>query len=63
MSDREAREHWESLLWNEAQTQFDDAEDHAPNSSTRYWRARSSARTIFHGTARDTLKYAFSDTS
>ncbi|WP_263834513.1 type I-E CRISPR-associated protein Cse1/CasA [Salinibacter sp.] len=63
MSDREAREHWESLLWKEAQTQFNDAEDHAPNSSTRYWRARSSARSIFHGAARDTLKYAFSDTS
>jgi CRISPR system Cascade subunit CasA len=63
MSDREAREHWESLLWEEAQTQFDDAEDHAPSSSTRYWRARSSARTIFHGAARGTLKYAFSDTS
>jgi len=63
MSDREAREYWESLLWKEAQTQFDDAEDHAPHSSTRYWRARSSARTIFHGAARDTLKYAFSDAS
>ncbi len=63
MSDREAREHWETLLWKEAQTQFDDAEDHAPSSSTRYWRARSSARSIFHGAARDTLKYAFSDTS
>jgi len=61
MSDREAREHWESLLWEEAQTQFDDAEDHAPNSSTRYWRARSSARSIFHGAARDTLKYAFTN--
>ena len=59
MADREARQHWESLLWEEAQTQFDDAEDHAPNSSTRYWRARSSARSIFHGAARDTLKYAF----
>jgi CRISPR system Cascade subunit CasA len=63
MSDREAREHWASLLWEEAQTQFDDAEDHAPSSSTRYWRARSSARTIFHGAARNTLKYAFSDAS
>ena len=63
MSDHEAREHWASLLWEEAQTQFDDAEDHAPSSSTRYWRARSSARTIFHGAARNTLKYAFSDAS
>lgn len=63
MDDSEARRHWESLLWDEAQTQFDDAEDHAPSSSTRYWRARSSARSIFHGAARDTLKYAFSDAS
>lgn len=63
MGDSEARRHWESLLWDEAQTQFSDAEDHAPSSSTRYWRARSSARTIFHGAARDTLKYAFSDAS
>jgi len=61
MNDTEARRHWESLLWEEAQTQFDDAQDHAPNASTRYWRARSSARSIFHGSARDTLKYAFSD--
>ena len=61
MSDTEALEQWQSLLWEEAQTQFEDAEDHAPSSSTRYWRARSSARSIFHGAARDTLKYAFSD--
>ena len=61
MNDTEARRHWESLLWEEAQTQFDDAKDHAPNSATRHWRARSSARTLFHGTARDTLKYAFTD--
>jgi CRISPR system Cascade subunit CasA len=61
MDDTEARRHWESLLWEEAQIQFDDAEDHAPSSSTRYWRARSSARSIFHGSARETLKYAFTD--
>ena len=61
MTDREALEQWHELLWEEAQTQFDDAEDHAPRSSTRYWRARSSARSIFHGSARSTLKYAFND--
>jgi CRISPR system Cascade subunit CasA len=63
LSDHEAREHWETLLWEEAQHQFDDAEDHAPQSSTRYWRARSSARSIFHGAARDKLKYAFLETA
>jgi len=61
MSDSEALKQWQSLLWEEAQTQFEDAKDHAPSSSTRYWRARSSARSIFHATARDTLKYAFPD--
>jgi CRISPR system Cascade subunit CasA len=63
LSDHEAREHWETLLWEEAQHQFDDAQDHAPQSSTRYWRARSSARSIFHDAARDTLKYAFLETA
>jgi len=61
LDDTEARRHWESLLWQEAQIQFDDAEDHAPSSATRHWRARSSARSIFHGSARETLKYAFTD--
>jgi CRISPR system Cascade subunit CasA len=61
MSDTEALEQWQSLLWEEAQVQFEDAEDHAPASSTRYWRARSSARSIFHGAARNTLPYAFSE--
>jgi CRISPR system Cascade subunit CasA len=59
MSDTEALEQWQSLLWEEAQRQFEDAEDHAPASSTRFWRARSSARSIFHGAARNTLPYAF----
>jgi len=63
MSDTEALEQWQSLLWTEAQLQFEDAEDHAPASSTRYWRARSSARSIFHGAARNILPYAFSDTA
>ncbi|WP_103026594.1 type I-E CRISPR-associated protein Cse1/CasA [Salinibacter altiplanensis] len=63
MSDAEALEHWQTLLWEEAQNQFEDAEDHAPSSSTRYWRARSSARSIFHGAARNTLSYAFSDSN
>ena len=61
MSDTGALEQWQSLLWDEAQTQFEDAEDHAPSSSARYWRARSSARSIFHGAARNTLSYAFTD--
>ncbi len=63
LSDREAREQWETLLWEEAQRQFDDAEDHAPQTATRYWRARSGARSIFHGAARDTLTYAFAETA
>jgi CRISPR system Cascade subunit CasA len=61
MSDTEALAQWQSLLWDEAQTQFKDAEDQAPKSSTRYWRALSSARSVFHGAARDTLPHAFSD--
>jgi CRISPR system Cascade subunit CasA len=63
MSDSEALAQWQSILWDEAQIQFEDAEDHAPSSATRYWRARSSARSLFHGTARNTLKYAFSNTT
>ncbi len=61
MNDTEALEQWHALLWDEAQTQFSDAEDQAPKSSTRYWRALSSARSVFHGAARRTLPHAFSD--
>lgn len=61
MSDTDALEQWQRVLWHEAKAQFEDAEDHAPASSTRYWRARSSARSIFHGAARNVLPHVFSD--
>jgi len=61
LTDTEALQQWQTVLWGEAQTQFDDAEHHAPKSSTRYWRALSSARSIFHGAARRVLTYVFSD--
>ena len=61
MEKAEAQKQWQEVLWDEAQTQFHDAEQHAPNASMRYWRARSSARSIFHGAARNVLPHVFSD--
>lgn len=63
MTDTEALEQWQSLLWEEAKTQFQNAEDHAPSTATRYWKARSSARSLFHGTARNTLPHAFTEST
>lgn len=61
MGRHEALKQWQTILWEEALEQFDNAEDHAPSSSTRYWRALSNGRSIFYGTARTHLPYAFSE--
>jgi len=55
----EAAREWAAFLWEEAQTQFSDAEQHAPKSATRFWRARSTARSVFYGSARNTLSMLF----
>ena len=61
MEQAEAQRQWQEVLWEEAQEQFHDAEQHAPNASMRYWRACSSAQSIFHGAARDALPHVFSE--
>lgn len=61
MDETEALHAWQALLYEEARVQFDDAQDHAPRSSTRYWRARSTAQSIFYGAARTHLPGAFDD--
>jgi CRISPR system Cascade subunit CasA len=63
MDQAEAQRQWQSLLWDEAQAQFEDAEHHAPNAATRYWRARSSARSVLHGAARSALPSLFAPSS
>jgi len=63
MEEGEAARKWADFLWDEAQTQFRDAEQHAPKSSMRFWRARSAARSVFYGSARNTLSMIFEDTT
>jgi len=63
LEQEEARRRWQSFLWDEVQAQFADAEHHAPTAATRYWRARSSARSVLHGSARSVLPEAFAASS
>ena len=59
MDQQDAQADWQQLLRDEAESQFDDAKDHAPQSATRYWRAHSSAESIFRGALRNHLPEAF----
>lgn len=59
MEQQAAQADWQQLLRDEATVQFDDAKDHAPQSATRYWRAHSSAESIFRGALRNHLPEAF----
>ena len=52
---------WHRVLREAAETQFHDAEGHAPRTATRYWKARSTAQTIFWGSLRRNLPAAFED--
>jgi CRISPR system Cascade subunit CasA len=62
MSDDEAEFDWHRFLREEAKRQFEDAETRTPRTATRYWRARSSAQSIFHGALRRVVPTAFDDT-
>ena len=59
----EAARDWAQFLWQEAQAQFSNAAQHAPTSSTRFWRARSAARSVFYGSARNVLSMLFDSNS
>ena len=52
---------WHRVLREAAETQFHDAEGHAPRTATRYWKALSTAQTIFWGSLRRNLPAAFED--
>jgi CRISPR system Cascade subunit CasA len=58
MDETEARSQWANFLWNRAQEQFRDAEQHVSKAATRYWRARSQAQSIFYGAAQEVLPEA-----
>jgi CRISPR system Cascade subunit CasA len=61
MSGDEAEADWHRFLCEEATRQFEDAETRTPRTATRYWRARSSAQSIFHGALRHVVPAAFDD--
>ena len=61
MSDDEAEADWHRFLRKQAEQQFEDAETRTPRAATRYWRARSSAQSIFHGALRRVVPAAFED--
>jgi CRISPR system Cascade subunit CasA len=61
MDQQDAQADWQQLLRDEAEAQFDEAKDHAPQSATRYWRAHSSAESIFQGALRTHLPETFAD--
>jgi CRISPR system Cascade subunit CasA len=63
MSGDEAEIDWHRFLRDEAERQFRNAETRTPRAATRYWRARSSAQSIFFGAARRVLPHAFDDVS
>jgi CRISPR system Cascade subunit CasA len=62
MSGDEAEADWHRFLREQAKRQFEDAETRTPRTATRYWRARSSAQSIFHGALRRVVPAAFEDT-
>ena len=59
VSDDEAEADWHRFLREQAERQFEDAETRTPRTATRYWRARSSAQSIFHGALRRVVPAAF----
>ena len=58
MDETEAKAHWESILWDEAEPVFADAERSTPIADARVWRARSRARSVFYGQARTVFESA-----
>jgi CRISPR system Cascade subunit CasA len=58
MDEAEATAHWESILWDEAEPIFEDAERSTPIADARRWRARSRARSVFYGQARSVFASA-----
>jgi CRISPR system Cascade subunit CasA len=66
MDEAEAKAHWESILWDEAEPIFEDAERSTPIADARRWRARSRARSLFYGQVRtvfESAPYTSTDTS
>jgi CRISPR system Cascade subunit CasA len=54
----EAQQQWQTLLWERADQQFEDAQGHAPSAAIHRWRARSAARSVFDRQANRYLKHA-----
>lgn len=55
LDEQQARRQWEAVLRAEAKHVFERAQDHAPKTATRYWRARSTAQSLFYAAVRDVL--------
>ena len=58
MSQQEARAAWQSILFDEAEKQYENAEDSAPIADIHRYRAISEARGVFFGKAKDVLESA-----
>jgi CRISPR system Cascade subunit CasA len=56
----EAEHEWEAFLRNEAEQQFDEAQDSVPLPNIRRWEALSAARSVFHSRIDDVLDGASS---
>lgn len=56
LDEQEAQRQWEAVLRTEAEHVFERAQGHAPKTITRYWRARSTAQSLFYAAVRETLK-------
>lgn len=63
MDQEEARRHWETILWEEAQRQYDDAERSTPMAAVHQWRARSKARSILRSRAHQVFDQLFEPAS
>ncbi|NBC19216.1 MAG: type I-E CRISPR-associated protein Cse1/CasA [Bacteroidetes bacterium] len=60
MSDEEAAQQWEALLFEEAVRQFEEAQEGVPLPDIRRWRAISAARSIFNARIHQVLDNALS---
>ena len=59
MTEDDAEADWHRFLRDEAEQQFHAAETRTPRTATRYWRARSTAQSLFFGALRRVLPAAF----
>jgi len=61
LDEEAARQNWDRLLFEEAESQFKEAEGGTPVSAIHHWRAISKARSIFYGRGHSVLEHAFKE--